>query len=74
MSFERHASAGLCYEYFCMDEQRTKKIQCDTLTDLKMFIGWFDLFHDLGPGLQSFFKVKVTLTLKEVILRLDNKR
>ena len=27
---------------------------------------------DLGPGLQSFLKVKVTLTLREVILRHDN--
>ena len=26
----------------------------------------------LGPGLQSFLKVKVTLTLREVILRSDN--
>ena len=25
-----------------------------------------------GPGLQSFLKVKVTLTLREVILRHDN--
>ena len=28
---------------------------------------------DLGPGLQSFLKVKVTLTLREVILRHYNK-
>ena len=26
----------------------------------------------LGPGLQSFLKIKVTLTLREVILRHDN--
>ena len=26
-----------------------------------------------GPGLQSFLKVKVTITLREVILRYDNK-
>ena len=26
----------------------------------------------LGPGLQSFFKVKVTLILREVILRHEN--
>ena len=50
---------------------RTGLQQQQLLTILIVKAWWFK-FIKQDPGLQSFFQVKVPLTLREVILRRDN--
>ena len=51
---------------------QSKKMTCMIFKALGEVALYFHLKYDLGPGLQSFLKVKVTLTLREVILHYDN--